>query len=93
SELDSEARKRLDTLASALKQRPALRLEVEGMSAAAVDGALLAEQRLQQEFRETQYRILQRRGDKVPADASQIQVEAEDEAALLEGIYRSRLKQ
>ncbi|OCX96578.1 MAG: hypothetical protein BCV62_11935 [Pseudomonas sp. K35] len=78
SELDSEARKRL---------------EVEGMSAAAVDGALLAEQRLQQEFRETQYRILQRRGDKVPADASQIQVEAEDEAALLEGIYRSRLKQ
>ncbi len=93
SELDSEARKRLDTLASALKQRPALRLEVEGMSAAAVDGPLLAEQRLQQEFRETQYRILQRRGDKVPADASQIQVEAEDEAALLEGIYRSRLKQ
>jgi len=93
SELDSEARKRLDTLASALKQRPALRLEVEGMSAAAVDGALLAEQRLQQEFRETQYRILQRRGDKVPADASQIQVEADDEAALLEGIYRSRLKQ
>jgi len=93
SELDSEARKRLDTLASALKQRPALRLEVEGMSAAAVDGPLLAEQRLQQEFRETQYRIMQRRGDKVPADASQIQVEAEDEAALLEGIYRSRLKQ
>lgn len=93
SELDSEARKRLDTLASALKQRPALRLEVEGMSAAAVDGALLAEQRLQQEFRETQYRILQRRGVKVPADASQIQVEADDEAALLEGIYRSRLKQ
>ncbi|EWC40700.1 DUF748 domain-containing protein [Stutzerimonas stutzeri] len=93
SELDSEARKRLETLASALKQRPALQLEVEGMSAAAVDGPLLAEQRLQQEFRETQYRILQRRGDKVPADASQIQVEAEDEAALLEAIYRSRLKQ
>ncbi len=91
SELDSEARKRLDTLASALKQRPALRLEVEGMSAAAVDGALLAEQRLQQEFRETQYRILQRRGDKVPADPSLIRIETEDEAPLLEGIYRSRL--
>jgi len=93
SELDSEARKRLDTLASALKQRPALRLEVEGMSAAAVDGALLAEQRLQQEFRETQYRILQRRGDKVPPAPSEIRIETSDEAPLLEGIYRSRLNQ
>ncbi|PKL97296.1 MAG: hypothetical protein CVV19_16330, partial [Gammaproteobacteria bacterium HGW-Gammaproteobacteria-9] len=91
STLDGEARKVLDTLASALKQRPGLRLEVEGMSAGAVDGPLLAEQRLQQEYRETQYRILQRRGDKVPADPSLIRIEAEDEAPLLEGIYRSRL--
>ena len=91
STLDGEARKVLDTLASALKQRPGLRLEVEGMSAGAIDGPLLAEQRLQQEYRETQYRILQRRGDKVPADPSLIRIEAEDEAPLLEGIYRSRL--
>ncbi len=91
STLDAEARKVLDTLASALKQRPGLRLEVEGMSAGAIDGPLLAEQRLQQEYRETQYRILQRRGDKVPADPSLIRIETEDEAPLLEGIYRSRL--
>ncbi|MBA1240655.1 DUF748 domain-containing protein [Pseudomonas kunmingensis] len=91
SELDGEARKALDTLASALKERPGLRLEVEGMSSSALDGPLVAEQRLQQELRETQYRILQRRGDKVPADPSQIQIEAADEAPLLEGIYRSRL--
>lgn len=91
SELDAEARKNLDTLASALKERPGLRLEVEGMSSIAADGPLVAEQRLQQELRETQYRILQRRGDKVPADPAQIQIEEDDEAPLLEGIYRSRL--
>lgn len=91
SDLDSNARKALDTLALALKERPGLRLEVEGMSSSAVDGPLVAEQRLQQELRETQYRILQRRGDKVPAEPSQIQIEHRDEAPLLEGIYRSRL--
>ncbi|MCQ4296717.1 DUF748 domain-containing protein [Pseudomonas stutzeri] len=91
SDLDSEARKSLDTLASALKERPGLRLEVEGMSSSEVDGPLVAEQRLQQELRETQYRILQRRGDKVPADPGQIQIEDSDTGPLLEGIYRSRL--
>ena len=93
SELDGNARKTLDTLAAALAERPALRLEVEGMANAAIDGPMLAEQRLQQEFRETQYRILQRRGDKVPPDPSEIRIETSDEAPLLEGIYRSRLNQ
>ena len=93
SELDGNARKTLDTLAAALVERPALRLEVEGMANAAIDGPMLAEQRLQQEFRETQYRILQRRGDKVPPDPSEIRIETSDEAPLLEGIYRSRLNQ
>ncbi|HAV06362.1 MAG TPA: hypothetical protein DCX47_15340, partial [Pseudomonas sp.] len=93
SELDGNARKTLDTLAAALVERPALRLEVEGMANAAIDGPMLAEQRLQQEFRETQYRILQRRGDKVPPDPSEIRIETSDEAPLLEGIYRSRINQ
>src|SRR5690606_14019186 len=92
SELDDAARKALDTLVGALQQRPALRLEVEGMAAASSDGPLLAEQRLQREYQQTQYRIRQRRGDKVPADASLLQVDEEDKAVLLEGIYRSRLK-
>ena len=93
SELDGNARKTLDTLAAALVERPALRLEVEGMANAAIDGPMLAEQRLQQEFRETQYRILQRRGDKVPPDPAEIRIETSEEAPLLEGIYRSRLNQ
>ncbi|AYC31662.1 DUF748 domain-containing protein [Pseudomonas cavernae] len=93
SELDSASQGTLDTLAKALKERPQLRLEVEGISAQSSDGALLAEQRLQREYQTTYYKILQRRGDKVPAEASQLEVSEDDQNALLEGIYRTRLKQ
>ncbi|MNM64559.1 OmpA family protein [compost metagenome] len=93
SELSGGAQGRLDKLAAALKQRPALRLEVEGVSAASSDGPLLAEQRLQQEFQSNYYRILQRRGEKLPSDASQLEVPEDLQPALLEGIYRTRLKQ
>lgn len=93
AELGEDARKALDTLAQALQERPNLRLEVEGQSAEASDGPLLAEQRLQREFREVWYKVLQRRGDKVPASADELSVDEDEQAALLEGIYRSRLKQ
>ncbi|RRV14775.1 DUF748 domain-containing protein [Pseudomonas saudiphocaensis] len=93
SELDPQARSNLDTLAKALNERPVLRLEIEGQSSAQADGPLLAEQWLQREYQETLYRMMQRRGDKVPADAAQLEVSEEDKSALLEGIYRSRLKQ
>ena len=92
-ELDGAAQKTLDTLAAALKERPVLRLEVEGMSAAASDGPLLAEQRLEREYQSTQYKILQRSGEKVPATPEELVVEENDKAVLLEGIYRTRLKQ
>ncbi|GIZ13610.1 DUF748 domain-containing protein [Pseudomonas sp. NCCP-436] len=93
AELGEDARQALDTLARALQERPNLRLEVEGQSAEASDGPLLAEQRLQREFREVWYKVLQRRGDKVPASADELNVDEDEQAALLEGIYRSRLKQ
>ena len=93
SALDEEAQNALKTLASALQERPALRLEVEGMSAQSSDGLPLAEQRLQREYQSIYYRILQRRGDAVPAETSQLQVPEDEQGALLEGIYRTRLKQ
>ncbi|WP_134675644.1 DUF748 domain-containing protein [Ectopseudomonas khazarica] len=93
ADLDADARQALDTLAKALQERPALRLEVEGQSAAKADGPLLAEQRLQREFQDTWYKVLQRRGDKVPASADELEVGEDEQAALLEGIYRTRLKQ
>ncbi|WP_264311531.1 DUF748 domain-containing protein [Pseudomonas putida] len=93
SELSGDAQSSLDKLASALKERPELRLEIEGTSAQSSDGPLIAQQRLDREYQATWYKILQRRGDKVPANASMLVVDDSDKPAMLEGIYRNRLKQ
>ncbi len=93
SELGGDAQASLDKLAEALKKRPELRLEIEGTSAQASDGPLIAQQRLEREYQATWYKILQRRGDKVPANASMLAVDDGDKPAMLEGIYRTRLKQ
>lgn len=63
------------------------------MSAQSSDGPPLAVARLEREYQSTWYKILQRRGDDVPADASELVVDEDDKAVLLEGIYRARLKQ
>ena len=93
SELSPEAQKALTTLAQALKERPALRLEIEGTAAQSSDGPHIAQERLEREYQYNFYKILQRRGDKVPAQASLLKVPEDEKAALLEGIYRTRLKQ
>ncbi|MCF5570897.1 DUF748 domain-containing protein, partial [Pseudomonas sp. PA-3-11C] len=93
SELNKDAEGALNTLAKALKERPALRLEIEGTAAASSDGPFLAAQRLEREYQYNYYKILQRRGDKVPAQASLLEVPEKEKAPLLEGIYRTRLKQ
>jgi hypothetical protein len=92
SELSKDAEGALNKLATALKERPTLRLEIEGTAAASSDGPFLAEQRLEREY-QYYYKMLQRRGDKVPAQASLLQVPESEKAPLLEGIYRTRLKQ
>ncbi|PRA57127.1 hypothetical protein CQ065_24385 [Pseudomonas sp. MYb187] len=92
SDLAPDAQSALDKLAAALKERPALRLEIEGTSAQSSDGPLIAQQRLEREYQSTYYKILQRRGDKVPAQASELKVPDGDKPAMLEGIYRTRLK-
>ncbi|MDH0650143.1 DUF748 domain-containing protein, partial [Pseudomonas sp. GD03867] len=93
SDLTPEVQTSLDKLASALKERPELRLEIEGTAAQSSDGPLIAQQRLEREYQATWYKILQRRGDKVPANASLLVVDDSDKPAMLEGIYRARLKQ
>ncbi|MHC8288803.1 DUF748 domain-containing protein [Pseudomonas sp. XS1P51] len=92
SELSKDAEGSLVKLSQALKERPALRLEIEGTAAASSDGPLIAEQRLEREYQYNYYKMLQRRGDKVPAQASLLQVPDGEKGALLEGIYRTRLK-
>ncbi|MGL5997218.1 MAG: DUF748 domain-containing protein [Pseudomonas proteolytica] len=93
SALSKDAESALDSLAKALKERPALRLEIEGTAAASSDGPFLAGERLEREYQYNYYKILQRRGDKVPAQASLLVVPEKEKAPLLEGIYRTRLKQ
>ncbi|MES2869910.1 MAG: DUF748 domain-containing protein [Pseudomonadota bacterium] len=93
SELSPDAQKALITLSSALKERPALRLEIEGTAAQSSDGPLIAQDRLEREYQYNYYKILQRRGEKVPAQASLLKVPDDEKGPLLEGIYRTRLKQ
>ena len=92
SDLSKEAEAALVKLSQALKERPALRLEIEGTAAASSDGPLIAEQRLEREYQYNYYKMLQRRGDKVPAQASLLEVPDSEKGPLLEGIYRIRLK-
>jgi uncharacterized protein involved in outer membrane biogenesis len=92
SDLSKDSESALTKLANALKERPALRLEIEGTSAQSSDGPPIAEQRLEREYQYNYYKILQRRGDKVPAQASLLEVPDSEKAPLLEGIYRTRLK-
>ena len=92
SDLSKEAEGSLVKLSQALKERPALRLEIEGTAAASSDGPLIAEQRLEREYQYNYYKMLQRRGDKVPAQASLLEVPDSEKGPLLEGIYRTRLK-
>ncbi|GAB6389042.1 DUF748 domain-containing protein [Stutzerimonas marianensis] len=93
SELTQAARANLDTLAQALKERPVLRLEIEGQGSPQADGPHLAEQWLRREYQQTLYNMRQRSGETVPADPAELTVSEDDEPILLEGIYRSRLKQ
>ncbi|MGV8604529.1 DUF748 domain-containing protein, partial [Pseudomonas aeruginosa] len=89
----AEARASPDERADALKHRPALRPEVEGVASAAADGPSTGAKRLDLEYPNAYYRMFQRRGDKVPSDAKQLDVPENMQAPLLEGIYRTRLKQ
>jgi len=92
SDLNTDAEAALVKLSQALKERPALRLEIEGTAAQSSDGPLIAEQRLEREYQYNYYKMLQRRGDKVPAQASLLDVPDSEKGPLLEGIYRTRLK-
>lgn len=92
-EISPDAAKSLDTLAQALKKRPQLRLEVEGASLLELDGPPLAQMRLNAAYQSAWYSILQRRGGKIESSQETLEVPEQEHAALLEGIYRSQLKQ
>jgi len=87
------AAKSLDTLAQALQERPQLRLEVEGSSRAELDAPILVQMRLNAAYQNAWYSVLQRRGTKIASNKEALEVPEEEKPVLLEGIYRSQLKQ
>lgn len=91
--INPAAAKSLDTLSQALKERPQLRLEVEGGSRADLDGPLLAQMRLDAAYQDAWYSILQHRGTKIDSSKENLEVPDKEKPILLEGIYRSQLKQ
>lgn len=91
--ITAQAAKSLDTLAQALRERPELRLEIEGGSHVALDGPPLAELRLAAAYRNAWYSILQSRGTKIESSKEDLQVPDKEKPALLEGIYRTVIKQ
>lgn len=91
--INAQAAKNLDVLAKALQERPELRLEIEGGSHRALDGPPLAELRLAAAYRNAWYRILQSRGTKIESSKDELQVPEQEKPALLEGIYRTAIKQ
>lgn len=93
SQLDENASESLKALAQALKQRPTLRLEIAGQSAAEADGLLLAQERLESLYQQKRYQQLQEQGKKVPASANELVLSEKDKAKLTELIYQERFKQ
>ena len=84
--LDSEARKRLDTLAKALNDRPSLKMEVTGRSDAAGDRDGLKQAYVESRVKAEKMKRLTREG-KAPASVNDVSVGKEEYPALLKAAY------
>ncbi len=91
--LQEEASAMLDSLAEALQQRPMLKLNIEGTSAATLDGPALAERVLHRRYQELLYRQLQERGKPLPDDVYSLEVPVKSTDKLLTHIYESLLEE
>lgn len=92
AQLDASAAANLDSLAQALKERPMLKLNIEGTSAAGLDGPALAERVLHRRYQEMLYRQLQERGKSLPDDMYSLEVPERSQDKLLEQLYHSMLE-
>ena len=83
SELDANATQVLSTLAQALSERPQLALEVEGVSAAELDGPQLAAARLERELRQLAASEMRR----PPEDPSTLELDERDRRKLIRTLH------
>jgi hypothetical protein len=77
----------LHSLAQALKQRPQLKLNIEGTSSAAFDGLVVAQQYLHYRLQELWYSELQKRGKKIVESVEELEVPEKQQLQLLEQLY------
>jgi hypothetical protein len=79
--------KKLDTLAQALRERPALQLQIEGAADSEYDRLALAEARLMEELRVRRFEELQAAGEQTIAKPEQITLTEEEFTRLLTEKY------
>ena len=87
SELDDNSQQRLLTLATALQQRPLLKLNIEAGSSVAFDGIAVAEKYLELRIRQLRYAELQERGRTLPENVLDVEVSARQYNNLLQQLY------
>jgi len=89
--LDTAQTNKLNTLAKALYQRPALNLEISASVDAAADRELLARQKLQDKIKSLRMQELAARGKPVPS-LSELKLEPGDYERLLRQTYKDAFK-
>ena len=92
AELTPEHTEKLDTVARALYERPALRFEIRGVADRTSDRAALAEKRLMQELKKLKTRELRTLNQKVPAGEETITLSNEEYERLLTRAYETLRK-
>lgn len=84
--LDAQARDKLDTLARALAERPALKLDIVGRADAAIDREGLKRAALERRIRQAKYEQL-REASAAPESLGAVKVDAKEYPALLKRVY------
>ena len=91
--LAPEQMEKLDKLAEALSDRPALLLKIEGTADKKKDGKALTETELRAHLKREKRQHLRRAGEPVPADAEKISLSSADYQRYIKKLYVERFKE
>lgn len=91
--LGPEQIEKLDKLAEALSERPALLLKIEGTADKQRDGEALAEAELLAHLKRAKRQQLRRKGEPVPANAENISLSSADYRRYIKKLYVERFKE
>jgi hypothetical protein len=91
--LSPEQMEKLDRLAEALSDRPALLLKIEGTADKKKDGKALTEAELRAHLKREKRQQLRRAGEPVPADVEKISLSSADYRRYIKKLYVERFKE